>query len=147
MNGVRSAIDQLEASSAAELRVIWEERRDTPPPPTLTARLMRHALAFDLQSEAPGTNATKAAKAWNDVIKQRALGQMAQVDPQHHTTTAPGTQILKEWAGVTHELIVQENGILWNGERYGSLSAVARAMTGTPRNGPRFFGVRNGVAK
>lgn len=53
-----------------------------------------------------------------------------------------GTRLLKTWAGETHEVIMREDGAVWNGTTYSSLSAVARAMTGTPRNGPKFFGLR-----
>ncbi|MEM9476248.1 MAG: DUF2924 domain-containing protein [Pseudomonadota bacterium] len=53
-----------------------------------------------------------------------------------------GTRLLKYWGGETHEVVVTTDGALWNGHAYGSLSAVARAMTGTRRNGPRFFGLR-----
>ncbi len=60
-------------------------------------------------------------------------------------TPAPapeGTRLLKSWAAETHEVIVMQNEVMWNGTKYSSLSAVARAMTGTPRNGPKFFGLR-----
>ena len=53
---------------------------------------------------------------------------------------------MKSWAGETHEVIVLERTVLWNGNIYTSLSAVARAMTGTPRNGPKFFGLREDKA-
>lgn len=61
-------------------------------------------------------------------------------------TVCNGTRLLKDWGGTIHEVLVTENGgATWNGERYKSLSAVARAMTGTNRNGPKFFGLREGV--
>ena len=34
-----------------------------------------------------------------------------------------------------------EDGFVWNGERWKSLSAVARAITGARWSGPRFFGL------
>lgn len=55
---------------------------------------------------------------------------------------ATGTRLLKTWGGETHEVIVGDDGVTWNGRTYASLSAVARAITGTPRNGPQFFGLR-----
>lgn len=55
-----------------------------------------------------------------------------------------GTCILKNWGGTAHEVLVTEDGASWNGQTYSSLSAVARAMTGTNRNGPKFFGLREG---
>ena len=36
---------------------------------------------------------------------------------------------------------IVENGVRWNGELYGSLSAVAKAVTGNHWNGRLFFGL------
>jgi len=61
-------------------------------------------------------------------------------------SVADGARILKHWAEATHEVLITENGAaIWNGQSYSSLSAVARAMTGTNRNGPKFFGLREGA--
>jgi hypothetical protein len=40
--------------------------------------------------------------------------------------------------------MVLENGFEWDGRRYGSLSAIARAITGTNWNGYAFFGIGRG---
>ncbi len=56
-------------------------------------------------------------------------------------TLHPGTRLIREWNGVTHRVEVEEQGLLWRGTRYSSLSAVARAITGARWSGPRFFGV------
>lgn len=61
-------------------------------------------------------------------------------------TVGDGTRILKDWGGKMHEvLITADGGVTWNGQSYSSLSAVARTMTGTNRNGPKFFGLREGT--
>ena len=58
-------------------------------------------------------------------------------------TASEGTRILKNWGGAAQEVLVTDTGgSVWNGQSYSSLSAVARAMTGTNRNGPKFFGLR-----
>ena len=50
---------------------------------------------------------------------------------------------MREWQGQRHEVEVHEDGaVTYQGERYASLSEVARAITGTRWNGPRFFGLR-----
>ena len=54
----------------------------------------------------------------------------------------PGTKLTREWRGQMEEVIVEKNGFRWSGNCYPSLSAVALAMTGTRRNGPKFFGLR-----
>ena len=52
---------------------------------------------------------------------------------------APGTVLVREFNGKRHEVQILADGCLYGGTRYRSLSAVARAITGTPWNGFRFF--------
>ena len=40
--------------------------------------------------------------------------------------------------------MILEEGFAWNGQTFGSLSQIAKAMTGTTWNGHRFFGLRQG---
>ena len=54
-----------------------------------------------------------------------------------------GTLLAREHAGVLHRVTVVEGGFAWNGTVYPSLSEIARAITGTNWNGPRFFGLRD----
>jgi hypothetical protein len=54
-----------------------------------------------------------------------------------------GTRLLREWDGVEHTVTVMIDGFDWQGRRFKSLSAVARAITGTQWNGYRFFGLRD----
>jgi hypothetical protein len=54
-----------------------------------------------------------------------------------------GTRLLREWDGVEHTVTVMIDGFDWQGRRFKSLSAVARAVTGTQWNGYRFFGLRD----
>ena len=53
-----------------------------------------------------------------------------------------GTILVREWRGTTHHVTVVDDGFLWNGKTHRSLSSIARAITGTNWNGPRFFGMR-----
>jgi hypothetical protein len=54
----------------------------------------------------------------------------------------PGTVLIRQWQGATHHVTVGGHGVLYRGERYRSLSAVARLITGARWSGPRFFGLR-----
>ena len=56
----------------------------------------------------------------------------------------PGSRLIRTWKADRHEVEVTEAGYLWRGESWASLSAVAREITGTRRNGPAFFGLRDG---
>ncbi len=54
----------------------------------------------------------------------------------------PGTVLTREWAGVTHRVMVLEEGFAWAGQSYRSLSEIATRISGTRWSGPRFFGLK-----
>jgi hypothetical protein len=54
----------------------------------------------------------------------------------------PGTKLLRDWQGHTHEVLVSDQGFVWQQVRYRSLSQIARAITGTRWSGPVFFGLK-----
>ena len=138
-------IPQLEETDAATLRRLWTEIKGTNPPKTFTARLMRLALAWDAHAAKEGRETARARQAWNRIIKEKVTGStISQTGNAPVPFVGDGTRLLKDWGGTTHEVLVTKDGATWNGESYTSLSAVARAMTGTNRNGPKFFGLRPG---
>ena len=55
-----------------------------------------------------------------------------------------GAMLAREWKGKLERVMILEEGFAWNGQTFGSLSQIARAMTGTNWNGHRFFGLRQG---
>src|SRR5690606_29527656 len=65
-------------------------------------------------------------------------------DPRRPAPRNPvvGTRLVREWDGVEHTVTVMKDGFDWQGRKFKSLSAVARAITGTQWNGYRFFGLR-----
>jgi hypothetical protein len=55
-----------------------------------------------------------------------------------------GALLVREWNGKLERVMILEDGFAWNGQTFGSLSQIAKAMTGTNWNGHRFFGLRQG---
>jgi hypothetical protein len=55
----------------------------------------------------------------------------------------PGTRLIRQWDGQTHQVTVAEEGFEYKGERYKSLSEIARLITGTRWSGPLFFGLKH----
>ena len=53
----------------------------------------------------------------------------------------PGTRLVRQWQGRTISVLVEQDGFVWQDRTYRSLSAIARAVTGTAWSGPRFFGI------
>ena len=51
-----------------------------------------------------------------------------------------GTRLIRGWQGIEHVVTVTANVFKWQGRPYKSLSAIARAITGTQWNGWVFFG-------
>ena len=138
-------IPQLEEADAARLRQLWTEIKGTAPPKTFTARLMRLALAWEIQVEKEDRETATIKRAWGHIIRSRSgTGPKTNRNGDLAGPAGDGTRILKDWGGTTHEVLVTEVGAIWNGQGYSSLSAVASAMTGTNRNGPKFFGLREG---
>ncbi len=56
----------------------------------------------------------------------------------------PNMSLERGWRGETHSVIVLVDGFAYRGQRYRSLSQIARLITGTRWNGPAFFGLRQG---
>ena len=50
--------------------------------------------------------------------------------------------MVREYQGERHEVMVAADGFIWREKTYASLSMIAREITGTSWNGPRFFGVQ-----
>ncbi len=84
-----------------------------------------------------------------DWQKRRAAGQRSSKRPPpippvpDKRSLKPGTILAREHNGELHRVMVLDDGFAWNGATYRSLSEVARAITGTNWNGPRFFGLRD----
>jgi hypothetical protein len=113
------------------LRSEWR-RRYGPPPTVRSPELVRRMLAWRIQV---------AAFGGLDVETRRQLRRAAPSAPLAPAPTQ-GTRLSREWKGVAHEVEVTAEGFLYSGERYASLSEVARTITRARWNGPRFFGLR-----
>jgi hypothetical protein len=59
----------------------------------------------------------------------------------------PGVRLVREWGGRSHHVVVLDDGFSYAGNRYRSLTEVARTITGARWSGPRFFGLRRRTGK
>jgi len=136
-------IDNLEQKSRAELRVLWEREFAGKAPPSLGRDILALAIAYARQERRYGGLARPVAKELNRLLA-RVLREDATGAPKSATSPLPrtGTILVREWRGTTYQVTVGDDGFLWNGMTHGSLSSIARAITGTNWNGPRFFGMR-----
>ena len=142
-NSIAAQLAALPQTSTPDLKAMWHELHGKPAP-ALGRSYLIGRLAYRIQERAYGglKPATRAR-----------LGALAEgLDPKQARKHAParliaGTRLCRGWQGVEHVVtVLHDGGFDWRGRRYASLSAVARAITGTRWNGPLFFGLRSGKA-
>jgi hypothetical protein len=140
---VSTKIDHLEKLSRAELRVLWEREFSEKAPTTLGRDILALGIAYARQERRHGGLAKPVAREL-DRLLARVLRDERPDAAQLPTTPLPrtGTILVREWRGTTYHVTLVEDGFLWNGKTHRSLSSIARAITGTQWNGPRFFGMR-----
>jgi hypothetical protein len=141
-------LEKLEQLSRAELRALWTEELAENPPAALGGDILALGVAYARQERRYGGLAKPVAKEL-DRLSARVLRGGATDGPQLPTTplARTGTILVREWQGTTHHVTVTDDAFLWNGKSHRSLSSIARAITGTKWNGPRFFGLRDVKAK
>ena len=117
----------------------WQALYGASPPKGLSRRLLILAIAYRMQVKRYG-GMTPAARRQ---LHKAASEEAARREPTTNgaSQVAPGTRLIREWNGVTHVVDAIDDGFIWQGARYGSLSAIARAITGARWSGPRFFGL------
>lgn len=129
-------LKRLNDMPAADLRARWRGLVGTPAP-RISPKMLRLALAWELQARANGG----LPRAVTQALDQLARGQTRTRGP------AAGMRLVREWAGRVHVVTVEEDEtIRWDGREWRSLSEVARAITGTRWSGPAFFGLKQKAA-
>ena len=131
----------LKAMSVNELKTEWQALFNAPAPNN-SRTFLESRLAYRIQELIYG-GPDKQTRRLLDLLADEVEGTLkrkAQIaDPRNPVV---GTKLIREWDGVAHTVTVLKEGFEWGGQRYKSLSAVARAVTGTRWNGYRFFGLR-----
>jgi hypothetical protein len=101
---------------------------------------MRKRLAFKLQENALGGLTRKARAALAELQADIQLPTAPRAEPERpRGELRVGSVLRREWRGQQIRVEVVADGIVWNGTTYGSLSAVAFAITGARWNGKLFF--------
>ena len=137
---VAKELARLSALTIFELRGEWRRLHRTPPPMRLSRDLLTRGITYKLQERAyGGLSLATARKLEHANADPQSRGAAKPVQP---ISLRPGTRLVREWRGVTHMVLIHADGIEWRGQRYRSLSLVARKITGARWSGPRFFGLR-----
>jgi hypothetical protein len=105
---------------------------------TRSSHLLRRVLAWKIQEAASGGLDAETRRTLNSVAI--ALERDGKYEPQIRRGLSPGVVLTREWKGIVHKVTVTRGGFECSGQRYKSLSDIARTITGTRWSGPRFFG-------
>jgi hypothetical protein len=116
----------------------WRTLYGTEPPSGIGKNFLIHAIAHRMQEEVLGGPRPASRR----FLEKAAEDNVPRQQDMLPISIKSGTRLLREWHGVTYEVIVMEDGVQCNGKRYRSLSEVARAITGTRWSGPLFFGLK-----
>ena len=141
LKGLPEALAALETADRVDLLDLWREVIVAPPPKSLSLPFLRRALGFELQCQVLGAPKPRTIED---------LGRVAAGSASRASVGAKlrlGTKLVREWQGRTWTVEVVDGGFLMAGERYVSLSAIARKITGTRWSGPRFFGLTGDVGQ
>ncbi|MGC2303802.1 DUF2924 domain-containing protein [Candidatus Binatus sp.] len=134
-------IAALRQATPADLKERWRALYGTEPPRHISRDLLIRALAYRIQEKALGGLKPSTRRLLARVASDSSARRSVRVAPQ--PALKPGTVLLREWHGTQHQVIVREDGIVFRGKPYKSLSEVAYRITGTKWSGPRFFGLKS----
>src|SRR4051794_18826502 len=118
-----------------------------PEPPLYNRRFLESRLAYRIQELAYGGLKPEALRRLRELGEELDGG-----DPKRRRRPAKdrpisGTRLLREYQGIEYCVTVRDDGYEYQGRPYKSLSAIARAITGTRWNGLIFFGLKNQTSR
>ena len=131
---LEAEVARIAALGIDQLRAEWQVIFRTSTPSALSKDLIARTLAHRLQEKTYGALPSRTLR----VLRDLAIDGATEPRP-----VKAGSVIVREYAGVLHEVLVVPGGFVWQDRRYDSLSTIAKAITGTTWNGPRFFGLRS----
>jgi hypothetical protein len=142
--GVIKQVVALPDMKPTELRDMWRELFNNDPPTNNKTFLVKR-LSYRIQELAYGGLSEATIKRLASIVREEAEGPKAPImanGQRQKDQPLPGTRLIREWQGVEHLVTALEKGFEYQGQKFKSLSAVAREITGTQWNGPLFFGLR-----
>ena len=138
---VDAEVERIRSLGIAALRARWRLMFGGPPPAGLTKDIIKRMLTYRIQEEAFGGLDRETKK----LLDRLARGAKTRLELNRRLK--PGAVLVREYQGTRHTVTVVPEGFSWQGATYPSLSIIARAITGTSWNGPRFFGLREAAQK
>jgi hypothetical protein len=129
----------LEALTTAELQIEWRRLYRVTPPTRLSRDLLIRGIAHKVQEQAHGGLSLGTKRRLHSLSESADQRGGAATTPT--IALKPGTKLVREWHGHVHMVSVLKDGFEYQGERFRSLTRIARRITGVHWSGPLFFGI------
>ena len=139
---VLARLATLKTTPTPDLKRQWRDLFESEPPP-YNRRFLESRLAYRIQELAYGGLKPGTIERLEALGEQLARGKGLPRNFDTENRPIAGTRLIREWQGVEHCVTVRDADYEYQGRPYKSLSAIARAITGTRWNGWVFFGLKN----
>ena len=139
---VIARVAALKTTTTPDLKAMWRQLFETEPPP-YNRRFLESRLAYRIQELAYGGLKPETIERLEALAEDLDGGDPAKRRRRAKDRPIAGTRLIREWKGFEHCVTVRDEGFEYQGRPYHSLSAIARAITGTRWNGWVFFGLKN----
>ena len=140
---MKVSLDALGNADPPLLLKAWSATMDIDPPTSISQDMLRLIIGWQIQAaQSPGAM-RPLLRQMDQHFATEGLASEKRASPrqpQPRTQLSPGTQLIREWRGQTYRVEVLEKGFTYAGQYYGSLSQIAKVITGSHRSGPKFFG-------
>lgn len=123
----------------SDLHQAWRRYYRSVPPKKMSRDILELGVALKIQENRHGGLGASVRR--QIAALARTMETKSDLAKPRAVSPKPGARLLRTWEGVTHEVMVGEDGFHWAGKSWRSLSAIAREITGTRWSGPRFFGL------
>ena len=133
----------LKTTPTRELKKQWRDLFESEPPP-FNRRYLESRLAYRIQELAYGGLKPETVRRLEKLGEELDGGSKAKRQVRADARPIAGTRLIREYQGVEHCVTVRDDDFEYQGRPYKSLSAIARAITGTQWNGLAFFGLKTG---
>jgi Protein of unknown function (DUF2924) len=133
---LEAEIEHIRSLPIDAIRALWRQTFKSQPPVALGKDMLGRMIAYHVQEKALGGLSRTSLRLLDNFERGRPAIETI------HRRLKPGTVLVREYQGELHSVVVASDGFVWRAETYASLSTIARLVTGTNWNGPKFFGLR-----
>jgi hypothetical protein len=135
-------LEELADLNRLALIEAWKVMLGLPLPPHTSRNMMRLIISWQIQAKTARSDVRELKSAIRSLRKTVFCNEQTHFQPiKRKISLSRGTRLSRDWQGQTYIVDVLDKGYTFDGKLFTSLSQIAKAITGSHRSGPLFFGV------